>query len=458
MWRRRAQAVAERIAGHAGGCRARGRRRVLEARRQRRGCLRPHRNLRGLHGAGRGRRDSPASSQVLPWLRWPRAGAPARWPAGGVLGDPWRPELTAARFDRHARPRADRGGAVEWLALREYRQSTRVTHGALGWRRGRCRSMAGSEPSAPEAATAIVRDDLDDTYHARLHYAATQRTCRPRTAEPGDTRAAESAGLIGFLPVHDPGSRLTCAKHGPRHVRRSCRTRPWMVSRQRRWPPTSAACGTAPSEADCGCGKATRRSSSPPRNWRGAPSLLQLCSSTWRPSNIATACANGRITIAAEYAGSRGVPGAGGALGARRARRLALRRLMPPRPSGWNVLLEELTDAGDAPGPGAREVRRAQTPSKRSAIVARRPWARSGTIDGDSVFTVIGQLLDSVDGAGAQGGLGPCAERTRIQAYGLFDAGPELSLLGMDPLAGARASTRLFWSGTPGNAARDWRP
>ena len=69
----------------------------------------------------------------------------------------------------------------------------------------------------------------------------------------------------------------------------------------------------------------------------------------------------------------------------------------------------------------------------------------TGAIDGDSVFTVIGQLLDSVDAA-VRSGEWAVAERTRIQAYGLVDAGPELSLPALDPPLAALIDG-LFWSG-----------
>ena len=85
---------------------------------------------------------------------------------------------------------ADR--ALAWLTLREYRRATRVSL-VRSAASDAVRRMAGGELAA-EAASAIVRDDLDDTYHARLQYAAAGAV---EAAERSlSVRAAESAGLI----------------------------------------------------------------------------------------------------------------------------------------------------------------------------------------------------------------------------------------------------------------------
>ena len=236
--------------------------------------------------------------------------------------------------------------AEEWLALREYRQSTRVTmvHSAAAQA---VRRMAGGE-LAPEAATAIVRDDLDDTYHARLHYAATRAL---QAAERSlVSRAAESAGLVSaYLMIlgNDFAAKL---------------------------------------------GSDTRAE-------LGAAELAP------RIAAVDAAEAEQLEQILAELTG-------------------------------------HVTHLG--PVPRVRELSAAG-----QAIVAAT-LGTSGTIDGDSVFTVIGQLLDSVDSA-VRNGEWEVAERTRIQAYGLFDAGPELSLLALDPPLAALIDG-LFWSGAQRSA------
>ena len=109
---------------------------------------------------------------------------------GRVLGE----LAAAARLGAIAAARAgDPAGAEAWLALREYRKATPVTlvHSAAS----RAVQDQAADLLAPEAAAAIVRDDLDDTYHARVRYAATDAM---KAADHGLViRPAESAGLIG---------------------------------------------------------------------------------------------------------------------------------------------------------------------------------------------------------------------------------------------------------------------
>ena len=154
-------------------------------------------------------------------------------------------------------------------------------------------------------------------------------------------------------------------------------------------------------------------------------SLLQVVPRPGGDRVSRTACANGRITIAAEYQEAvvfleQAVLGAAeltpriAAVDAAQAERLEL-------------LLEELSDHVTRLGP----VPRVRELSAAGQAIVAATLGTSGTIDGDSVFTVIGQLLDSVDSA-VRNAEWTWAERTRIQAYGLFDAGPELSLLALD--------------------------
>ena len=109
---------------------------------------------------------------------------------GRVLGE----LAAAARLGAIAATRADDPDhAVAWLALREYRRATRVTLVHSLASRAVEDLAAGS--LGAEAAAAIVRDDLDDTYHARVGYAAGSAL---KAADRGLViRAAESAGLIG---------------------------------------------------------------------------------------------------------------------------------------------------------------------------------------------------------------------------------------------------------------------
>ena len=334
--------------------------------------------------------------------------------------------------------RATQAGAAaeaeEWLALREYRQSTRVTmvHSAAAQA---VRRMAAGE-LAPDAATAIVRDDLDDTYHARLHYAATRAL---QAAERSlVSRAAESAGLISsYLTIlgDDYGAKMGAATRAELDA---------------------AVDGLTAAALAADFGGVRDGASEVLRLWKGyqavelstaelarRASLLQLFLDL-AAIEYRDGVRDGRITIAAEYQEAvvfleQAVLGA-----AELTPRIAA--VDAVQAGQLERVLEELTDhvTNLGPVPRVRELSAAG-----QAIVAAT-LGTSGTIDGDSVFTVIGQLLDSVDGA-VRNAEWEVAERTRIQAYGLFDAGPELSLLALDPPLAARIDG-LFWSGAQRSA------
>lgn len=69
--------------------------------------------------------------------------------------------------------------------------------------------------------------------------------------------------------------------------------------------------------------------------------------------------------------------------------------------------------------------------------------------EGDAVFDDISQLLDEMEQAVAAGNRGG-AEQIRLEAYAIFDSGPEQRLLGFAPGLVARIDG-LFWHGYEGN-------
>jgi high-affinity iron transporter len=72
----------------------------------------------------------------------------------------------------------------------------------------------------------------------------------------------------------------------------------------------------------------------------------------------------------------------------------------------------------------------------------------ANTGDATAAFTVVGTLLDEILVA-VETGRYADAERTRIEAYGLFESGPELRLTNRAPLL-SRAIEGLFWEGSGG--------
>ena len=348
---------------------------------------------------------------------------------GRVLGE----LAAAARLGAIAATRAqDPDEAVAWLALREYRRATRVTlvHSVASRAVG---DLAAGSLGA-EAAAAIVRDDLDDTYHARVGYAAGNAV---KAADRGLViRAAESAGLIGsYLSMF--GDDFV-AKQG-----------------QAAWAElqgTTDALTEAALAADADGVRAAATGLL--RQWRGYQAVelpaeelarradlmqlfLELVAVEYRDG-----VRNGRISIETEYAEAVAFLEQAILSAAELSPRIAA--VDEAEADRLEVLLEDLRTQVVELGP-TRDV--ADKTAEARAIVTATLGAMGG-IDGDSVFTVIAQMFDSLDGlVRKQDWTG--AERMRIQVYGLFDAGPELSLLGINPQLAHRIDA-LFWSGTPG--------
>lgn len=345
---------------------------------------------------------------------------------GRVLG------TVAAGAQQGAVTAAAAGAAADaqaWLALREYRRATRVTlvHSAAAQA---VRRMADGE-LAPEAAAVIVRDDLYDTYHARLRYAAAAAR---QAAERGlAARAAESAGLIAaYLTVlgADYGAKQGAAAGAALDAAVKRLTAAALAADFRGVDAAAADVLQLWKDyqaVDLPAAELARRASL-------VQLFLDLTAIEYRDGVRA-----GRITIAAEYQEAV-VFLEQAALG---AAELAPRIAAVDRVQAEELdrLLAELADhvAQLGPVPRVREL------SAQGQAIVAATLGTSGAVDADSVFTVIGQLLDSVDGA-VRNGAWEVAERTRIQAYGLFDAGPELALLALDPPLAARVDA-LFLVG-----------
>ena len=354
---------------------------------------------------------------------------------GRVLGE----LAAAARLGAIAATRAeDPDHAVAWLALREYRRATRVTLVHSLASRAVEDLAAGS--LGAEAAAAIVRDDLDDTYHARVGYAAGSAL---KAADRGLViRAAESAGLIGsYLSMF--GDDFV-AKQGQAE---------WTALQDTSDALTDAALAADPDGVRAAATGLMRQ-------WRGYQAVelpaeelarradlmqlfLELVAIEYRDG-----VRNGRISIEAEYAEAVAFLEQAIHSAAELSPRIAA--VDEAEAARLEVLLEDLRTQVAELGP-TREV--AEKTAEARAIVTATLGAMGG-IDGDSVFTVIAQMFDSLDGLVRKGDW-TGAERMRIQVYGLFDAGPELSLLGINPRS-RTGSTRC--SGPAPRALPGWRP
>ena len=348
---------------------------------------------------------------------------------GRVLGE----LAAAARLGAIAAARAgDPAGAEAWLALREYRKATPVTlvHSAAS----RAVQDQAADLLAPEAAAAIVRDDLDDTYHARVRYAATDAM---KAADHGLViRPAESAGLIGaYLSML--GGDYT-VKQGAAA-----------------WAELQATAGALEAAALAADGAAVREAADALlRQWRGYQAVELPAAELRRRANLLQlflelvaveyrdGVRNGAVSIEAEYREAVAFLEQAALTAAELAPRIAA--VDAARADRLERLLDELARqvAELGPTPAVREL------ADQSRAIVAATLGADGAIDGESAFTVIDQMFASLDGL-VRGGDWEGAERMRIQVYGLFDAGPELSLLALDPPLAARIDA-LFWSGRPG--------
>lgn len=350
---------------------------------------------------------------------------------GRVLGE----LAAAARLGAIAAARAgDPAGAEAWLALREYRKATPVTlvHSAAS----RAVQDQAAGLLAPEAAAAIVRDDLDDTYHARVRYAAADAV---KAADHGLViRPAESAGLIGaYLSML--GSDYA--------VKRGAGA----------WAELQATAGALEAAALAADGAAVREAADALlRQWRGYQAVELPAAELRRRANLLQlflelvaveyrdGVRNGAVSIETEYREAVAFLEQAALTAAELAPRIAA--VDAAQADRLERLLDELAQrvAALGPTPAVREL----TDQSRAIVAAT--LGADGAIDGESAFTVIDQMFASLDGL-VRGGDWEGAERMRIQVYGLFDAGPELSLLALDPPLAARIDA-LFWSGRPGTA------
>ena len=362
---------------------------------------------------------------------------PAAEPARRALGR-GRVIGALAAAGRHgaiaAAGNGDADRALEWLTLREYRRATRVSL-VRSAASDAVRRMAGGELAA-EAASAIVRDDLDDTYHARLQYAATGAV---EAAERRlSVRAAESAGLItSYLTIlgDDYSAKMGAA------------ARAELDSALQRL--TTAALADDFGGVHAGAAAVLDL-------WRGYQAVELPAEELARRANLVQlfldltaieyrdGVRDGRVTIAAEYQEAVVFLEQAGLGAAELSPRIA--EVDAAAAERLERLLGELDGhvANLGPVSAVRDL------SGEAQAIVSATLGTTGAIDSDSVFTVIGQMLDSVDAA-VRGGEWAVAERTRIQAYGLFDAGPELSLLALDPPLAALIDG-LFWSGAQRSA------
>ena len=301
---------------------------------------------------------------------------------------------------------------------------------------------ARSRPDDAAAAAAAVRNDLLDTSTG----ASARRSPRSREAERVGfaVRRAEAAALaLGLLarssrPAYRPsaarpprGARTARSRRSPARPRRPARRRGARARRERaRGLPGRTALRA----------EQLRRAGQLER-------FLKLV-----PIEYGRGVRDGRVVARLRDPGGDHVPG-------RSRRRLPRSRAdpAPPRPGRDAArsapALDRLGDS--SPPPAAARGRRRRTrlrrrPTRRSSCVDElypQAWKEAAkTAD----FDVIAATLDRIEAAAAAGEWGR-AEQARLEAYGVFELGPEQRLRGLAPSL-FREIEGYFWYGAGGNA------
>jgi high-affinity iron transporter len=337
--------------------------------------------------------------------------------------------------------RGDAAAARRWLLVREFRAPTRFTRAGTdatlavaGLARGQL---------TPDAAARAVRADLLDTYEARLR--ATLQSARGAVRRGFDVRLAETAALAhGYTRI------LAASYRSQRGLAASALLDAALAQLE------VAARGGDRAEVERAVGAVEGQL----EGFRAAPlapadqarragqldRFLRLV-----PIEYDRGVEGGRVTLAFEIQEAISFRDAAAAALADIAPTLLRRDATATRE--LTGILASLGNALDAAG-GGRAVApaehvSAQTKRSLDLIDALYPAAWKEAAAGAD-FDVIAASLDRLANA-AEAGSWSRAEQARLEAYGIFELGPEQRLRGIAPSLFQRIEG-LFWYGDGGHA------
>ena len=344
-----------------------------------------------------------------------------------ILGAAYQ-EATAAAS------RGDARTASRWLLVREFRPPTRFSRAAADATLALDRLARGAV--GPARAASAVRTDLLDTYDSRLR--SSLADVRQATIAGFDARRAEAAGsAAGYWDIVRPAYR---AQRGAREAAL-----------------TSAAFATLVRDATAGRDPvgALAKIDRALEGFRAAPlgeaeqvrragqleRFLQLV-----PIEYARGVDGGRVVHDFEI--QEAITFRDGAAAAFADLESILLGRDPAATRRLRAVLGTLGDAlaeasrgGDVADPGAVRAAADEALGVTAAIYPDR-WKEAG---GSADFDVISATLDRVQSAAAEGDWGR-AEQARLEAYGIFELGPEQRLRGLAPSLFQRIES-LFWYG-----------
>jgi high-affinity iron transporter len=334
------------------------------------------------------------------------------------------------------------GEASRWLLLRDFRVTTRFDRPS-GEATLAVQELRGGASDAKHAS-AVVRADLLDTYQARLE--AALNTLAGASPAAFASSEAEAIGLaVGYWPVLAPAleeqlgadaraeadavfaALLSTAERGDAAAFAASRDDAIAIVQSFRAAPLT--------EAD---------------QARRAGQLQRYLSLI--PIEYGRGVKDGHVLLAFEVQESRAFLDAANAAFA--DLRLPLRNMNAAETeaiaAGLQSLDASLADAisGASVADPAAVAADAATASQRLTALTPPAWLESSA---DSDFDIVASLLDQMVAAAAAGQYQQ-AESSRIEAYAIFETGPEKRLLAFTPGEAQRVE-RLFWEGdgeTPG--------
>jgi high-affinity iron transporter len=359
---------------------------------------------------------------------------------GGAQASLWTLIVRAGFLEATAAAaRGDVQAARSWLLVREFRPPTRFTRAAAD--ATLAIERLAERKLTPQAAAAAVRNDLLDTYEARLR--ASLDAVREAQLAGFDVRRSASAGAAaGYWAILRPafvaqrGAKAALALDGAlQGLRRATKGGELRAALQ---------------QIDAGLAGFRAAPLSPEEQLRRAGQLDRFLRLV--PIEYARGVRDGRVVLDFEI--QEAITFRDGAAGAFRDLEPIL---LARNPVATRKLARSLTTLGDALAQASRGDRvtapdevHATTDGALALIEATFPqeWRdAAGTAD----FDVISATLDRVQAAAAAGEWGR-AEQARLEAYGVFELGPEQRLRGLAPGL-FQEIEGLFWYGagsTPG--------
>jgi high-affinity iron transporter len=335
----------------------------------------------------------------------------------------------------------DANGAAAWLLVRDFRFTTRfdrpdgnATLALQGMREGKI---------APGNAAETVRADLLDTYQARLESALN--TLTGTSPEVISSSEAEAVGLaVGYWPLLAPALA--------EQLGNSARVEA---------DATFATLIASTESDDAGAFAAARtRAIEVVQSFRAAPlsetdqarragQLLRYLSLI--PVEYGRGVKDGQVFLALEVQEAQAF--LDGAQAAFADLRLPLRRFDPDQTASIETALGRIDTAlaaaasHEAVAEPAVIAAEAEDAAHRLTTLVPATWLETG---GDSDFDIVASLLDQMVAAVAAGQYQQ-AESARIEAYAIFETGPEKRLLAFTPTEALRVE-RLFWEGDDATA------